>query len=61
MKNRIAILLVATFAVGLAFSACQSKNQCKQYHKKQKKRRRMSENIIQKNDFFVEFIKHDQA
>lgn len=57
MKNRIAILLVSAFVLGLGLSACQPKSQCKRYKKKQKKRVRMSDNRITNDAVYAEFAK----
>ncbi|HBS87751.1 MAG: hypothetical protein A2W91_11455 [Bacteroidetes bacterium GWF2_38_335] len=49
MKRYLIFTLIAAFTFGFVATSCKSKNQCKQFKKKQNKKRRHSE-IFQKND-----------
>jgi uncharacterized membrane protein len=55
--KRILTIFITLLVFSVVLPSCETKSQCKRYKKKQKKRMKMSENIIIKNDLYVEFIK----
>ena len=53
--KKLVIFILVIFSLSL-ITSCQSSNQCKRYHKKQKKRKRMSETITQKDAIYENYI-----